>query len=151
MIPLALALALLADDPAVAPRLTKPPELLTSVAPMYPDAARAEGRGGTVALKITLDATGAVDRVEVVAGAGADLDWAALGAGTQFTFSPAEIDGKPAAPVDEPERERRHGNPDRWHDRRRRCRRRRDRRRTARRTRHARRPRRTARGTARAN
>jgi TonB family protein len=80
-----------------APEVTRPPEVLSSVPPVYPEAARRERRGGAVSLLVTLDADGAVMRVEVVESAGADLDWAALGALTQYAFRPAEIDGRPAA------------------------------------------------------
>jgi TonB family protein len=88
------------DEPeAAAPakaRLTKAPELLEGADPVYPDAARDEGRGGEVVLRLTLDAAGQVARVDLVRGAGADLDWAALGAATNFRFSPAEVNGRPA-------------------------------------------------------
>lgn len=85
-----------AAAPTAAPRLTRAPELLSSVPPIYPEGARKERRGGTVGLRVTLDIEGAVSRVDVVESAGPDLDWAALGALTQFVFSPAEIDGRPA-------------------------------------------------------
>lgn len=87
-----------AEPPARAPQLTRPPELVEGAEPIYPEAAHAEGRGGEVILRITIDAAGLVSRVDVVQSAGADLDFAAMGATTNFVFVPAEIDHK-AAPV----------------------------------------------------
>ena len=87
-----------APPPQKAPQLTRAPELLKSVDPIFPPEAQAEGRGGEVVLQITIDAAGRVTRLDVKQSAGADLDFAAMGAAANFIFSPAEIDGK-AAPV----------------------------------------------------
>jgi TonB family protein len=84
------------EPPKAAPQLTKAPELLQGMDAPYPEAAKAEGRQGEVVLRITIDAAGRVALVEVLGSAGADLDWSAMGAVTNFVFSPAEIDGKPA-------------------------------------------------------
>lgn len=83
-----------------APVLTKAPELLASEEPIYPPAAQAAGRQGEVVLRITIDAEGQVERLDVVTSAGADplgveLDWAAMGAAANFVFAPAEFDGAP--------------------------------------------------------
>lgn len=78
------------------PRLTRPPELLEGQDPIYPPEAHAEGREGEVVLRITLDATGQVSRVDVLESAGADLDMAAMVAATHFVFRPAEVNGRPA-------------------------------------------------------
>jgi TonB family protein len=82
------------------PVLTKAPELLATEEPIYPDDAKAAGRQGEVVLRITIDAEGLVERLDVVQSAGADpigasLDWAAMGAAANFAFAPAEFDGKP--------------------------------------------------------
>lgn len=78
-------------------QLTRSPELLEGFDPEYPEEARAAGVEGEVHLRLTLDADGLVQRVDVVERVSPPLDWAALGAATGFVFSPAEIDGKPAA------------------------------------------------------
>ena len=80
-----------------APVLTKAPELLQFVEAAYPDAARAEKREGAVVLLIDIGADGAVTAAEVVSAAGFGFDEAALAAVRQFRFSPAELDGAPAA------------------------------------------------------
>ncbi|MFZ9886238.1 MAG: TonB family protein, partial [Myxococcota bacterium] len=84
------------ETPRAAPRLTKPPVLLTGQDPLYPEAARVAGVEGEVVLRITLDATGQVARLDVVGSAGPELDWAAMGAASRFVFSPAEVDERPA-------------------------------------------------------
>lgn len=84
------------SSPKKAPQLTRPPELIESVDPIYPEAAQREGRSGQVTLQITIDAAGGVTRLDVVTSAGADLDFAAMGAAANFWFLPAEIDDKPA-------------------------------------------------------
>lgn len=93
----------LAADPAPG-TLTHAPELLDGAAPPYPEAALADGREATVALRITIDEHGEVARVDVAESAGADaagraLDWAALGAAAGFVFSPADVDGRAAGAV----------------------------------------------------
>jgi TonB family protein len=79
-----------------APRLTKPPKLVHQVPPVFPDSARAEGRQGTVMLRITIDEEGYVQRVDVLQSAGEDLDHAAMGAVGNFVFEPAEVDDVPS-------------------------------------------------------
>jgi TonB family protein len=86
-----------ASGQTAAPQLTRAPEVLEEAAPVYPEQARKERREGSVALAVTLDAEGNVQRVDVVESGGAEFDWAALGALTNFRFTPAEVDGKPAA------------------------------------------------------
>lgn len=80
------------------------PELLEGQAPPYPVEAISEAREATVALRITIDQQGQVQRVDVAESAGGDLvgralDWSALGAAAGFSFSPAEVDGHAAAAV----------------------------------------------------
>ena len=88
-----------ARAPAAAPVLTRPPELVGFVEAEYPEQERAAGRTATVGLRIGLDAGGRVTKVEVASSGGEAFDRAALRAAEQFTFTPAEIDGKPAAIV----------------------------------------------------
>lgn len=80
-----------------APELTKAPELVELVEAEYPESERAEGKDGTVTLQIFIDASGGVEKVEVVQTAGAAFDAAAVAAALRFRFTPAEVDGKPAA------------------------------------------------------
>ena len=79
------------------PVLTKNPELLESVQPVYPDQAQEEGIEGVVTLKLVLDVDGFVSEATVQEGVHPLLDEAAVEAAYELVFSPAEIDGKPAA------------------------------------------------------
>lgn len=84
-----------AEEQARQPRLTKPPRIIYQIPPVYPDSARAEKRQGSVLLRLTIDEEGYISRVDVLQSAGKDLDWAAMGAVTNFAFEPAEADGIP--------------------------------------------------------
>ena len=77
--------------------VTKAPRLLRAVAPDYPPAALAAGKTAKVKVKIHIDATGAVTKVDVLEPVGDGFDEAAVAAAKQYTFEPAEIDGKPGA------------------------------------------------------
>jgi TonB family protein len=77
--------------------VTRPPVLLQAVAPEYPPAALAAGKQAKVNVKIHIDETGIVTRVDVLAPVGDGFDEAAVAAAMQYVFEPAEIDGKPAA------------------------------------------------------
>jgi TonB family protein len=79
----------------VPPKLTKAPELLKSVDPIYPPEAVQERIEGDVVLKISIGADGKVMSAEVHQGVHPLLDAAAVAAAEQFEFSPAEWDGKP--------------------------------------------------------
>src|SRR5512139_2013737 len=78
-------------------KLTKQPKLLQAVAPEYPPAALAAGKTAKVKVKIHIDATGVVTRVDVLEKVGDGFDEAAVAAAMQYVFEPAEIDGKPGA------------------------------------------------------
>jgi TonB family protein len=97
---LASATQALADDPPP-PKptnvVTKPPKLIQAVAPEYPPAALAAGKSAKVKVKIYIDATGVVSKVDVLDKVGDGFDEAAVAAALQYVFDPAEIDGKPAA------------------------------------------------------
>ncbi|MBK7534710.1 MAG: TonB-dependent receptor [Myxococcales bacterium] len=83
--------------PAPAPQVTRPPELLQAAAPDYPPAALAAGKQAVVKIKLHLDEVGVVTKVDVLEPVGDGFDEAAVAAAMQYVFSPAEIDGKPAA------------------------------------------------------
>lgn len=88
--------SLLAGPPARAqPADLQPPELLEAVEPNYPPALKDRGVRGTVVLELALDVQGRVTGVQVVEGAGPDLDAAAVEAARKLRFSPAMAKGKP--------------------------------------------------------
>ncbi|MBX5483166.1 MAG: TonB-dependent receptor [Myxococcaceae bacterium] len=86
-----------AGTPAPTGVLTKAPVLLKQVEARFPPEMADAGAAGTVVLEIDIDDRGAVMNARVVQSAGAAFDAAALEAVKQFVFSPAEVDGKPAA------------------------------------------------------
>jgi TonB family protein len=75
--------------------ISKPPKLLRFVPAEYPPARHDAGITARVLLSIEIGDDGKVGAVEVVEGAGADFDAAAVAAARQFVFEPAEIDGRP--------------------------------------------------------
>lgn len=84
-------------DAGHAPVLTRPPALLTTVEPVFPEEAKTNKVSGDVTLQVDIGADGKVADVQVLQSAGHGFDEAATAAVRQFTFSPAEIDGKPAS------------------------------------------------------
>ena len=83
--------------PPTAPVVTRPPKLLQAVAPEYPKAALDAGKTAKVKVRIHIDATGIVTKVDVLEKVGDGFDEAAVAAAIQYVFEPAEIDGKPGA------------------------------------------------------
>ncbi|MCG8420709.1 MAG: TonB-dependent receptor, partial [Proteobacteria bacterium] len=81
--------------PPKPPTLTKPPELVEASAPVYPENALEAGLEADVKIRIHIDATGTVTRVEVVEPVGNGFDEAAVEAAEQYRFKPAEWDGVP--------------------------------------------------------
>lgn len=77
--------------------LTKAPALLKQVEAVFPPEAADAGVGGKVEMEIDIGADGKVLDARVTASAGEAFDRAALEAVRQFEFSPAEVDGVPAA------------------------------------------------------
>ncbi len=84
-------------SPPPAPKLTKAPVLLQPWEPTYPPEAFEQGLSADVALLVDIDAEGNVTQVQVTRPAGHGFDEAATEAAGRLVFSPAEIDGKPAA------------------------------------------------------
>ena len=80
-------------------RITKAPKLLNQVEAEYTDEAVKNKIEGPVKLRLTLSATGEVEKVEVLQGLGFGLDEAAAKAAKQFKFSPAEINNVPSQVV----------------------------------------------------
>ena len=77
--------------------LTRAPTLVRQVDPVFPPELVDAGIGGAVTLAIDIGADGAVLEARVAQSAGEAFDQAALTAVRQFAFTPAEIDGAPAA------------------------------------------------------
>src|SRR5499427_9153760 len=67
--------------------ITKQPHLVQAVA---------DGKQAKVKVRIHIDATGIVTKVDVLEPVGDGFDEAAVAAAMQYVFDPAEIDGKPA-------------------------------------------------------
>src|SRR5262252_4836415 len=68
--------------------ITKQPHLVQAVA---------DGKQAKVKVRIHIDATGTVTKVDVVEPVGDGFDEAAVAAAMQYVFEPAEIDGAAAA------------------------------------------------------
>jgi TonB family protein len=77
--------------------LTRAPAVVEPATPEYPEAAKAQGLSGEVVLELDVSADGQVLDARVVKPGGNGFDEAALAAGRSLRFSPAELDGKPAA------------------------------------------------------
>lgn len=92
----ALAMAQPAPPPATG-KVTKAPVPLQVVAPDYPPDALKAGKTARVKVRLHIDATGTVTKVDVLEPVGEGFDEAAVAAALQYIFEPAEIDGKPAA------------------------------------------------------
>jgi TonB family protein len=84
------------DEPPDHPDMTAP-VLIERVEPIYPEAARSAGVGGTVALQLDVAADGHVAGVRITRAAGFGLDEAAAAAARTFKFKPATHDGRPIA------------------------------------------------------
>jgi len=82
-------------------QVDKYPEPITRVDPVYPDLARKAGIEGKVIVKLLVDVHGKVIDSMVMnfegPNASAGLQESALAAAKQWTFKPAEADGKPVA------------------------------------------------------
>jgi len=73
------------------PRLTAQPDLRR----YYPPEARRKEHEGSVVLRLWLDTSGAVTRVEIISNPGDGLGEAAVRAARELRFSPAKIRGEP--------------------------------------------------------
>jgi TonB family protein len=82
-----------AHEPAGLPSGDGPPRLRSFVEPAYPAEARHRGLGGTVTLRLDLNAEGHVTAASVARGLEPSLDEAALSAGRKLLFEPAHQGG----------------------------------------------------------
>jgi TonB family protein len=94
---LALPGGAVAAEEAATGVLTRAPALVHEVPAAYPPEAATAELSGEVELELDVGADGRVQDVRVVGPAGHGFDEAAVTAARQFEFTPAEIDGKPAA------------------------------------------------------
>jgi TonB family protein len=94
---LAAAAATAAEDAPPAGTLTRAPAVIEPATPEYPEAAKAAGVSGEVVLELDLSTDGQVIDARVVKPGGDGFDEASLAAARRLRFSPAEIDGAPAA------------------------------------------------------
>ncbi len=76
------------------PVLTRAPELLEEVPPVYPPGAIEAGVEGDVVIQITIGTEGTITEATVISGPGHGLDEAGLEAAKQLRFTPAEVDGE---------------------------------------------------------
>jgi TonB family protein len=67
----------------------QPPQLLSSVSPVYPDEARRVKMSGVVKLTLTIDVYGRPRNIEIIQHQGMGLDQAAVKAVSQYRFTPA--------------------------------------------------------------
>src|SRR5438128_812962 len=81
----------------LAAQLTRLPQLLEAPPAAYPPERLARGETADVACSVDIDEHGAVTQVVVEQPVAPDFDAAAVEAIRRFRFSPAEIDGHPAA------------------------------------------------------
>src|SRR5437764_6528424 len=81
----------------VAAQLTRLPQLLEAPPAVYPPERLVRGETADVACSVDIDERGAVTQVVVEQSVAPDFDAAAVEAIRRFRFSPAEIDGQPAA------------------------------------------------------
>lgn len=87
------------EDPP-APAVTSATPLRSNRSPFYPRRALEKSWSGVVELRLVVDASGRVTRVDVTAGSGhACLDDAAVAAARDWRFDPATCDGAPVAGV----------------------------------------------------
>jgi TonB family protein len=82
------------SEGGAARRMTRAPALVAFVEAAFPPG---EARSADVELALTIGATGRVREVSVLRSAGAAFDEAAVRAAREFVFTPAEVNGRPAA------------------------------------------------------
>jgi len=97
LLPLPSALAQEGADEASAPVLTRAPELIESSFPELPEEVALLGLAGDVVVSMVIDVDGTVRDVALVSGLDPRVDELALAAARAFVFTPAEVDGAPAA------------------------------------------------------
>jgi protein TonB len=77
--------------------LSRPPQVIGDVRPVYPPEAKAKNIEGSVKVEILIDAQGVVREARILSGLGYGTDESALDAARKLRFRPAEASGKPVA------------------------------------------------------
>jgi protein TonB len=72
------------------------PSILEQARPSYPEDARKAGIEGMVVVKVLVDTTGKVDKVDIIRSV-PKLDSAAIEAARKFRFNPARLDDQPVS------------------------------------------------------
>lgn len=85
-------------DPS-APGKTREPRKVKTVAPTYPDAAKAARIQGTVVLDAIISPAGCISSLRVLRGVSPELDAAAMIAVGQWRYTPTLLDGRPVPVV----------------------------------------------------
>ena len=88
-----------AGAPVATDDVVTPPVVDKRVEAKYPDAAKAQGREGSVGLELVVAEDGTVTEAKVTAAAGNGFDEAAVEAARAFVFRPATRGGKPIRSV----------------------------------------------------
>ncbi len=83
-----------AQESAEGPVLTRAPELVSEVLPVYPPEAIAAEVEGDVQVRLTIETDGSAVDVELVSGLGSGCDEASMTAARELRFTPAEVDGE---------------------------------------------------------
>jgi TonB family protein len=90
--------SILSQEPLVSlPDGSEPPVLVSRVDARYPDAARRLNLSGDVMLRIVVEASGSVGRIDVLTAGPAGMTEAAVDAVRRWTYRPARVHGQPVA------------------------------------------------------
>lgn len=96
--PASAAAPILPQEPLVSlPDGSEPPVLVSRVDARYPDAARRMNLSGEVILRIVVEGSGSVGRVDVLTAGPAGMTEAAVDAVRRWTYRPARVHGQPVA------------------------------------------------------
>jgi TonB family protein len=82
---------------AALPAGSEPPVLVTRVDAHYPEIARRMNLSGEVVLRVVVEESGNIGKVEVVSGGVAGMTEASVDAVKRWVYRPARVDGRPVA------------------------------------------------------
>jgi TonB family protein len=96
--PVAAAAPIFPQEPLISlPDGSEPPVLVSRVDARYPDAARRLNLSGEVMLRIVVEGSGSVGRIDVLTAGPAGMTEAAVDAVRRWTYRPARVHGQPVA------------------------------------------------------
>ena len=96
--PAAAAAPVFPQEPLISlPDGSEPPVLVSRVDARYPDAARRLNLSGEVMLRIVVEGSGSVGRIDVLTAGPAGMTEAAVDAVRRWTYRPARVHGQPVA------------------------------------------------------